>query len=549
MSASAKKKLRKEETAAQLTEKQLKAQKEAKKLKTQTTIFVVVIVAVLVAGLIFAGTNFYKNSGIKQKNTVAAVIGDTEINSVEMNYYYNDLINTNYNNWSSAYGDSMSLYMSLMGLDLTLPLSEQQYSEDDTWADYFVNLALSAIQNDYLLSEKAAAEGYTISEESQANLDSTFSSMSLYASLYGYNDVNSYLRAVYGPGANEETYRAYAERSALATDYYNAYQEDLVFDDAALRAYEADKYDEFSSYSYANYTISYTDFLTGGTEDAEGNVTYTDEEKETAREAAKAAAESLPECGSVEELNAAIANLSADSECTEYNNVSYTSLSTGVRDWMADSNRQEGDFTVVENQSTTTDENGVETTVISSYTAYVFTGRNDNTEPLGNIRHILVSFEGGTTDENGVTTYSEEEKAVAYEEAEGILEQFNTGAQDETAFAELATTYTDDTASAENGGLYEDIAPVQGVYVESFTNWATDPDRVAGDTGIIESTYGYHVMYYVGDDEMTYRDSMIRDQLVNETMTAWYDEILASAQVVEKNTSMLNKDVILSQNG
>ena len=43
MSASAKKKLRKEQNAAQLTEKQLKQQKEAKKLKLYTTIFVVAI--------------------------------------------------------------------------------------------------------------------------------------------------------------------------------------------------------------------------------------------------------------------------------------------------------------------------------------------------------------------------------------------------------------------------------------------------------------------------------------------------------------------------
>ena len=90
MSASAKKKLRKEETAVQLTEKQQKQKKEAKKLKVYTTIFVVAIVVVLIAGIIIAGTNFYKNSGIKEKNTVAAVIGDHEINSIEMGYYYSD---------------------------------------------------------------------------------------------------------------------------------------------------------------------------------------------------------------------------------------------------------------------------------------------------------------------------------------------------------------------------------------------------------------------------------------------------------------------------
>ena len=117
----------------------------------------------------------------------------------------------------------------------------------------------------------------------------------------------------------------------------------------------------------------------------------------------------------------------------------------------------------------------------------------------------------------------------------------------EEAFANLATANTDDTGSAATGGLYEDIAPVQGVYVESFTNWATDPAREAGDTGIIESTYGYHVMYYVGDDEMTYRDSMIYEQMHDQQLNDWYNEILSSGPVTELDSSMVNKAVVLSK--
>ena len=551
MSASAKKKLRKEETAAQLTEKQLKEQKESKKLKVYTNVFIVAIVLVLVAGLVIAGTTFYKNSGIKEKNTIAAVIDGHEIDSVEMSYYYSDLINTTYNQWASDYGDYMSLYVSLMGLDISLPLSDQSYSDDTTWADYFVDMALSTAQRDYLLSDLAAAEGFTLTEESQTTLDQTFESLPLYATLYGYDDVDSYLHAMYGAGSSLESYREYAERSALAADYYDAYEKNLVIDDAAIRAYEADKYDDFSSFSYANYTISYSNFLTGGTEDEEGNVTYSEEENEAARAAAKAAAEALPTCTTEEELNAAIAELSynegQDVSCNVSTDVKYEYANSNIRSWLADSSRKVGDFTVVANESTTTDENGVESTVISGYTAYVFLGRNDNLRPLANVRHILFSFEGGTTDENGNVTYSDDEKAAALAEAEALLELYELGDMTEESFAELATANTDDTASAENGGLYEDITPEQGVYVESFTNWAVDPERKAGDTGIIESTYGYHVMYYVGDDEMTYRDSMIHDEIKTETVTNWYNDILATADITEKDTSLLNRDIVLGQ--
>ena len=551
MSASAKKKLRKEENAVQLTEKQLKAQKEAKTLKTYTTIFIAAIAIVLVAGILIAGFNFYKNSGFKEKNTVAATIGDYELNSVELSYYYYDIIDSTYSTWSESFGDTMELYLSMMGLDLTQPLSEQVYNEDSTWAEYFVDAALATAKKDLLMAEMAEAEGFTITEDSMATLDQTFDNLPAFATLYGYTSVDNYLHAVYGPGASEKTYREYAERSALANDYYAAYSDNIVIDDAAIRAYEADKYGEFSSYAYASYTISYSYFLTGGTEAEDGSITYTDEEREAARAAAKAAAEALPQCSSAEELNAAIAEMplndNASKECNVYSNVAYDNVNTNAREWMSDSNRKEGDFTVIANESVTTDENGVETTTISGYTAYVYTGTNDNNVPLANVRHILFQFEGGTEDENGTITYSDDEKAAAKAEAEAMLEVYNMGEQTEEAFAELATVNTDDTGSAATGGLYEDIAPVQGIYVESFTNWATDPAREAGETGIIESSYGYHVMYYVGDDEMTYRDSMIFEEIHTAKLDEWYNELMAKAEITKGDTSLLNKDIVLSQ--
>lgn len=551
MSASAKKKLRKEENAAQLTEKQLTEQKEAKKLKTYTTIFIAAIAVILVVALVIAATTFIKSSGIKEKNTIAAVVGDHEINAVEMSYYYADSLQNNYQRWYETYGESMSLYMSLMGLDLTQPLNAQTYSDGTTWADYFVDIALSTAQRDYLLSDLATKEGFTLTEESADLLEQTFENLPLIATLYGYTDVDTYLHATYGPGASEKSYRAYAERSALASDYYTAHTENMEISDADIRAYEADKYDEFSSFSYASYPLSYSYFLTGGTEDEEGNVTYSEEEKDAARAAAKAAAESLPQCTTAEELSAAIAGLNlietAPTEASIYNNILYTSANSNIRQWLTDSNRKVGDFTVVANEATTTDENGVETTEINSYTAYVFTGRNDNTDPMVNVRHILATFEGGTTNEAGVTVYSDEEKAAALAKAESALELYEMGDKTEAAFADLATSNSDDAGSAPNGGLIEDIAAASGEYVQAFTDWSVDPARKPGETGIIETEYGYHVMFFVGQDELTYRDSMIRDRILEENIATWYDGILAIADIVEKDTSTLKKDVILSQ--
>ena len=550
MSASAKKKLRKEQNAAQMTEKQLSAQKEAKKLKLYTSIFVVAIIVVIVAALIFAGTNYYKNTGIAEKKTVAAVVGDHEINSVELSYYYVDMVNNNYNTWQSTYGENMGLYMSLMGLDVTKPLNEQEYYEGETWADYFVGNAIEKAKSDYLLSQKAKAEGFTMSEAGLAEVNATKDQLPMFASVYGYADVDAYLRSFYGPGASEETYFAYTEDMMLALEYYNAYGDNLEIDDAAVRAYEADKYDEFSSYSYATYRFSHYDDLTGVTTDENGSTTYSDAENEAARNAMKADAEAMPVCASVEELNAAIAALNVNKDSTKtatvYNDSLYANTSSAARSWLADSSRKAGDFTVIPYESTVTNENGEEVNVVNDYYAVIFIGRNNNEMPLANVRHILVNFEGGTTDDNGVKTYSDAEKAAAKAEAQAILDEFLAGAATDESFAALATEKTDDTASAATGGLYEDITPEQGIYVESFTNWATDANRKAGDTGIIESTYGYHVMYYVGDDALTYRDYMITEAIRTESLEAWYADILATATAEEKDTSLLNKNIILA---
>ena len=216
MSASAKKKLRKEQNAAQLTEKQLKEQKEAKKLKIYTAIFVVAIAVVLVAGIIAGGISFYNNSGIVEKNTTAAVVDDHEISSVELSYYYKDMITSNYNTWQSSYGESLSLFMSFMGLDLTKPLNEQQYAENTTWADYFVQSALEKAKSDYLLCQKAKAEGFTLPEEERLALDNAIAQLPTFATIYGYSSTDHYLTSLYGPGANEDSEVQYSGNVSLA---------------------------------------------------------------------------------------------------------------------------------------------------------------------------------------------------------------------------------------------------------------------------------------------------------------------------------------------
>ena len=112
-----------------------------------------------------------------------------------------------------------------------------------------------------------------------------------------------------------------------------------------------------------------------------------------------------------------------------------------------------------------------------------------------NVRHILLTPEGGTTDENGQTAYSDEEWAACEKAAQDVLDQWLAGDATEDSFAALANEKSQDPGSNTNGGLYENV--YKGQMVEPFENWCFDESRVPGDTGLVKTSYGYHVMYFV----------------------------------------------------
>ncbi len=549
MSASSKKKLRKEQNAAMLTERQQQEQKEAKKLKRNTILFVVIIGLVIGAALITMLGGAFIRSGIMEKMTVAATINGDKLNSVEFSYYFNDTIMQQYNAWNESYGDYTSMYMQMYGLDLTKSLADQVYDEETgkTWADYFVDQALAKAQSDQALYDAAMKAGYKLSEEEQASLDSMESNISLYASLYGYSSANSYLRASYGNGASVKSYTEYTRKATIATNYQAKYVTDLSYEDADLRAYEADKMVNFNSYTYNSYYLSYTDYREGGTKDDKGTVTYSDEENDAARAAAKEKAESLLTATTVEELDAAIAAMTGDEKkaSTRNEDVLYSSVTELMREWITDEARKDGDITVIANESTSTDADGKETTVVNGYYVVRYESVTDNAEPMSNVRHILFQFEGGTKDDKGNTTYSDAEKAAAKKEAEELLAKWKEGDATEESFIALVKDNTDDSGSKETGGLYEDINP-ESNYVPNFLNWAIDDERKAGDTEVVETEYGYHVMYYVGDSETTYRDYMVENDLRASDAQAWYDALVKTVSAALGNTSKLNKDIVLA---
>jgi len=57
--------------------------------------------------------------------------------------------------------------------------------------------------------------------------------------------------------------------------------------------------------------------------------------------------------------------------------------------------------------------------------------------------------------------------------------------------------------------------------VPEFNDWCFDASRAYGDTGLVKTTYGYHVMYFVGSEEVWIAN--VRDTLINDRSMAIVD--------------------------
>lgn len=119
------------------------------------------------------------------------------------------------------------------------------------------------------------------------------------------------------------------------------------------------------------------------------------------------------------------------------------------------------------------------------------------------------------------------------ETAQKVLSELNTGAD----FAELAKTYSTDTATAEKGGDLGWFS--RGRMVKEFEE-AAFALEVGKTSDIIKTQYGYHIIK-LADRKAAHTPTLeqvkdqVRDDCIEEVRSerfaAWYKEVLAGAQV------------------
>ncbi len=129
------------------------------------------------------------------------------------------------------------------------------------------------------------------------------------------------------------------------------------------------------------------------------------------------------------------------------------------------------------------------------------------------VRHILLLTQGK----------SAAEKAESRKKMEDILARAKKGED----FAALAKQYSEDPGSKDNGGLYEDFG--RGKMVKPFEDAAFSVP-VGQVSGIVETTYGYHILKIENRKKETLPfdqvKAQIEAQLKQQKQNAAFDAIL-----------------------
>ena len=505
-------------------EEALRQQRTARYSAIAGVVVVLIVVAVL-------ATKIY--GGYQDKHGTYVTVGEHEVQRAEYEYYYYSSINSLY----SYYGN----YLSYMGLDLSQPLDQQTYMDDMTWKDYFDQQAVEQLKQVYALTEEAEAAGFEY--DAAADVDDAVESLETSA---GDADmtVSEYVKASYGSLATLDNVKSFVEKSSIATAYYNSVEDATEVTSDEVNAYYDENKDNYDSVDYLICKIE-ADMPEEETEAAETDAveteiaeseTLSEEEqaaKEAEEEAVKAAAmeeakakadEMLTQVTDESSFSPLYADYATDNTVEfEKTNVKKSAVSpTAVAEWLFDNARQAGDKTVIEDSTN------------NAYYVVYFKERYLDHAKTVDVRHILIRADAETTDDmtdEEKTTAEENAKSEAKKKAEDVYEEWKNGDATEDSFAALANTYSEDTGSNTNGGLYE--AVTQGQMVTSFNDWIFDVARKPGDTDIVESEYGYHIMYFVGDNaEQWYVN--IENTLRSNKMQEYITNLTADIEVVDK---------------
>ena len=494
--------------------------------KVATKVISIVLCAVIVLGVVAFSLNYY--GALQRVIKIGGVGSGQSVSIAEYEYYYMRSYNSlRYQAQYYQYYQNAS-----MGYDTTLPPDQQtQTTTDDngneiTWAEKLHDDTISLIQMHKAYYNEAVKKGLELTEADKAYIDKQIESLREEASNAGGTSsdgenkvsysLNAYLRKVYGGSVNERFLRKQLKIQVLAQKYYNERTKEIAaaYNQSDIDAEYKKDTATYDLVTFRAYTFNTTELTKedNETDDAlKARQTKADAEvKKNANDFYNAVTNEATFSAKAADLNKDTADYDVD-ENTKYTMLQATikqSFSDDVATWLFDKTTKDGAKKLFSDED-------------EGKYIIVLAVKGPHQEKTVTARHILFS----TIDQSTQNDLSDEEKAQKKKDAENALKEYNDGAKTEDSFAALANEYTEDSGSSSNGGLYENIYP--GQMVTAFNNWVFDSNRKPGDVELVETSYGYHIIYFVAEDGTDYYDSTIRSSKAANDIETEAKELLA----------------------
>ena len=352
-----------EEIAEEVTEE---IPEPAPKQKPKTWLMILAAIGAIALVAVLAGALFFgikagqkaksytvsAQEADKVRDTVVATVGDEELTNSALQLYYWQAANEFYN----TYG----YYLDASMLDLSKPLDTQFYDEENnlTWQQYFLEGALTSWSRYAALCMEARENGFTLSEDVVAHLAELPEQMETMAASYGYDSVKAMLEADMSAVCDEAGYMAFVQTNMVAGQYLDSIYDTLVPTMEEIESYYTEHEAELNEQGIVkdgSITVDARHILIspqGGTEDAEGNVTYSEAEWEACRAKAQEILDQWKKDGATEEVFAQLAMEHTEDPGSMSTGGLYVDIYEGqmvepFEDWCFDASRKTGDIGLV----------------------------------------------------------------------------------------------------------------------------------------------------------------------------------------------------------
>lgn len=486
--------------------KEVEAEKKRKK-QTRTAITVLVVFAIVAVFLLIIDSNLF------YRNMTALNVEGERFTITDMNYFF-----------TQAGGQvRQEDHTGLIDWDANLR-NQMMPDGDQTVFDHILERAVTLATQQTVFYQGARAAGLTLDGEF---LEQVEESMQWYEENHltaipnqPFPTANSLIAWQFGRGMNTRILQERLEFEMLGFMYIDHVGEALeaAATLAEVEAFYQENIGDFERFIYRIHFISYTPAERA----EEGEVGTTREEAEEQADLIVQRAEAEGEEGFIAAVREVLPEMFLDffeDEHTMSTTFRSAAEERSYGEWLLDGQRRRGDVTVVEDEGL--------------LQVLYFLEVDDNDYYTTNVRHILISPEpvdpldadGEPIDPELVANRESLALAEARIEAERILALWESGPGTEAHFTELALEYSDDPSVVMNEGLFEDINRQSG-FVTPFRDWAMDTSRRVGDVDIVETQFGYHIMYFAGyNDEAPFWQTMARQAMVGEAHSAWFEEM------------------------